>query len=357
MSNTNSNANLVSIVMPVYNGELFLKEAIESVEKQTYDNWELIIINDGSTDNTDNICLEFSSNPKIKYIKINNSGVSVARNKGIENCSGDYITFMDADDLLPKDGIEKLLEPAKIYNVDIVIAQSYVLKSKLIEPKNNSNVSELLTGKDALRLYFHHRISSSVWGNLFSMDTIKDIRFYPGLNRGEDVMFMYDLFLSNLNSRVYYSNELTYIYRVTSDSLSHYDFKKHNKVLDNYEKHLLALNELFLKHKDTALQHYHTLNANGIGMYLSLYLQFLDKYERQLPPDYLLIYNNVKPFLSGQHKIILYKYEILSPEEFDNYLKKLRIKNKLESLYNSYLRRFFYKFLHLIKKIVLLLSK
>lgn len=89
--------NLVSIIMPAYNAEKFIEEAIESVLEQEYQNWELLIINDGSIDKTEDVILHFKDS-RINYFKQENGGVSSARNLGLQEMSGDYFCFLDADD-------------------------------------------------------------------------------------------------------------------------------------------------------------------------------------------------------------------------------------------------------------------
>ena len=91
--------DLVSIIMPAYNSEKFITEAIESVLNQKHTNWELIIINDGSTDNTINKVEQFTRDKRIRLLNIENSGVSFARNLGIKTSKGKYISFLDSDDI------------------------------------------------------------------------------------------------------------------------------------------------------------------------------------------------------------------------------------------------------------------
>lgn len=100
----------VSIVLPVFNGERFLRDAVESVLKQTSSNWELLIINDGSTDSTASICDEFAATDKrIRVFHQANGGVNAARAKGIDNATGDYLTFLDADDALLPNALDQMI--------------------------------------------------------------------------------------------------------------------------------------------------------------------------------------------------------------------------------------------------------
>jgi len=128
---TNEFNNQISVIVPVYNGEKYLPEAIESILAQTYKNIELIVIDDGSTDNSRDIALSY---PNVKYFYQENKGVSAARNLGIQKAASDYISFLDADDLwLPN----KLLLQMKALNDDpsIVIVTGYV--EQFISPEVN----------------------------------------------------------------------------------------------------------------------------------------------------------------------------------------------------------------------------
>ena len=113
----------VSIIIPVFNGEPFLDRCLSSVINQSYNNIEIIIINDGSTDNTQSICESYSKNdPRVIIINKKNEGVSTARNVGLDTAVGDYIYFVDADDYVLEDGIEKLVKKAIDNAADIIVA-------------------------------------------------------------------------------------------------------------------------------------------------------------------------------------------------------------------------------------------
>lgn len=124
------NHPLVSVIIPVYNVEKYLNECLDSVVNQTYKNLEIILVNDGSTDRSGNICDEYASgDTRIKVIHKKNSGVSAARNVGIEHSNGEYITFVDSDDFIDTKAIEHLVENAKKYNSDITIGDHIVYHS------------------------------------------------------------------------------------------------------------------------------------------------------------------------------------------------------------------------------------
>lgn len=112
---------LISVVVPVYNVEKYISRCVDSVLKQTYTNWELILINDGSSDKSGTICDEYASNDsRIRVIHQKNSGPSVARNNGVACANGEYIAFLDSDDWLYPEMYQKLINAAKEYDADMV---------------------------------------------------------------------------------------------------------------------------------------------------------------------------------------------------------------------------------------------
>ena len=112
----------ITVIMPVYNVENYLAEAIESVINQTYKNLEIILIDDGSTDKSGNICDEYEKiDSRIKVIHQENKGLSGARNAGIEVATGNYIMFIDSDDIFPKDACEKMLNYIEEKDADYVV--------------------------------------------------------------------------------------------------------------------------------------------------------------------------------------------------------------------------------------------
>lgn len=132
-----NNNPLVSIIMPAYNAEKFISKSIESVLQQTYPNWELLVINDGSIDNTSNIVNSFNDS-RIKLIEQDNSGVSKARNTGIANSTGEFIAFLDSDDLWLQDKLEIQVK-YMINNQNIILSYgdylSFIEDGKIIENK------------------------------------------------------------------------------------------------------------------------------------------------------------------------------------------------------------------------------
>lgn len=119
--------DLISIIIPAYNSAKFIKETIQSVIDQTFKEWELIIIDDGSTDNTKELIQTYLKDERIRYYFQKNSGVSMARNKGIELSKGNYIAFLDADDLWLPDNLQEKIKILSNDNTDWVFSDAYLL--------------------------------------------------------------------------------------------------------------------------------------------------------------------------------------------------------------------------------------
>jgi teichuronic acid biosynthesis glycosyltransferase TuaG len=181
---------LVSVVMPVFNASLYLKEAIESVVNQTYTNWQLLIVNDGSFDDTEEIALSFSDS-RIAYIKQKNKGVGSARNVGLSSMSGDFFCFLDADDILPPKSIEsrisKFFSNPALNFVDGVV-RIFVDKIdkpvRMYSPKFRGNpLYELLKLND-----------NCFFGPSWMVKADKQgFRMHEGLTHGEDILFYMEI--------------------------------------------------------------------------------------------------------------------------------------------------------------------
>ena len=171
---------MISVIIPVYNGEKYISECIESVLKQTFRDFEIIVINDGSTDNTAEICRKFKN---IRYFYQENKGVSKAREKGLQVSKGEYITFIDSDDTIKSDFLETML--CEMENCDIVCCNSI----DEIEYKSDIyiNEDEILTDKERIyKDYFSlKRYTTCIWGKLFKRSILDKVEF-PQMEYAED---------------------------------------------------------------------------------------------------------------------------------------------------------------------------
>ena len=183
--------SLVSIIVPIYNAELYVSECIDSILKQTYTNFELLLINDGSTDNTSYICKKYNKDDnRIHYIEKKNEGVSIARNIGLKHASGDYVIFIDSDDIVKPNYLQLLIDKKENdlvvsgftaqYNNQI-IRESKFLNSIIVLNHSNNLLDKVL-------------IFGTPWAKLFKLEIIRryNIQFNPKLSLHEDHLFYFE---------------------------------------------------------------------------------------------------------------------------------------------------------------------
>jgi len=186
--------SIVSLIIPVYNAEKSIECCVISILEQTYNHIEVIIVNDGSTDNSEEIIYSMSKlNDNIKYVKQENSGVSVARNHGISVSSGDYIMFVDSDDWLEKDCVEKMVNVLEATNSDYCFSDWYVEKmSGTYIDYVNKAFNPVLSADLLYRFYIANRRGCAPWGKLYKRELItkNDIVFPKGLPYAEDYLFV-----------------------------------------------------------------------------------------------------------------------------------------------------------------------
>lgn len=190
-------ANLISIIIPVYNVQDYLDECIKSIINQTYKHLEIILVDDGSPDKCPEICdIWEKKDGRIKVIHKSNGGLSSARNAGLEIAHGEYISFVDSDDFLPNNAIEILYSRICQDNkIGIVSGQIYRYKDNSVSIFNKSweiTEEECLSTQDFFLKTMNMTISHTVWNKLYRKDLLSDIRFRNGRNN-EDTLFMYDL--------------------------------------------------------------------------------------------------------------------------------------------------------------------
>lgn len=222
---------LISVIIPAYNVESYIERCLESVVNQTYENLEIIIINDGSTDATPFLCDKWEKRDKrIRVIHKENGGASRARNIGIENARGDYLAFVDSDDWIEKDMYEYLIQLIKLYSVDVVfcdfVRKRNERKRQIKKRKEKIVVRE---GKEIDRYFYRidgEKSSYAAWCGLYKSTSIEGIRFIEN-EINEDVLFRYEIYKKV--RRIVFSNQYKYNYYVnrkgvTQKELSQKDY-------------------------------------------------------------------------------------------------------------------------------------
>ena len=197
---------MVSIIVPVYNVESYLDECIQSIVNQTYQNWECILINDGSMDNSEHICDTWvEKDNRIHVIHQSNQGVSAARNTGIQHAKGEYITFIDSDDWIEKNYLYSFIEALQNNQSDLIVSgliHNYNNgETKIYTPQspesfnlNWQNINSFVSLNKIHLLY-------PPYVKLYKAQLIKkyNIRFNKQYSYGEDLLFNYD-YLEHVNT-------------------------------------------------------------------------------------------------------------------------------------------------------------
>lgn len=203
---------LVSVIIPAYNVERYIEECLNSIINQNYANCEIIVINDGSTDNTLNVIKEFAiKDNRIKIINKSNTGVSDTRNCGLYEAKGDYIVFVDGDDYLAKDYLSYMLNLIDNNGADFALSLNcFTYKN---EKQVNKDIIKKLSSEDATALLLSPRVMVGCWNKIYKREFLNNnkIRFLPDLRYGEGLQFITHVTL--LTNKIICGNRKVYYYR------------------------------------------------------------------------------------------------------------------------------------------------
>ena len=181
----NNDSPLISIIIPVYNGKKYLAQCIDSIVGQTYGNWELLLIDDGSTDGAEDMCDEYAANnDRISVLHKVNGGQASARNEGIALAKGEYIGFVDCDDWLEPDMYATMIATLQREQAEIIICgytEEYAHRQKIVNGDGEQTTYDSAT---ALRLVLQGKIGSYLWSMLFKREVVQELM--PDLNPYED---------------------------------------------------------------------------------------------------------------------------------------------------------------------------
>ena len=264
--------NLVSIIIPCYNQAQYLPAALQSILEQSYTNWECIIVNDGSSDNTETIANDWCKKDiRFKYFFKENGGLSSARNLGLANSKGDFILFLDSDDFIAP---EKLLLSVKSFmedtSLDLVITDfNSVLGAKLVQLEPFVKLADFTFNLENILHKWDLGFSIPIHCALFKKDSVGDIRFNEKLKAKEDWLFWIQFFKSD--SRTLYINQPLVTYRMHEDSMT-----KNVLLMNNNQE--LVIN---LIKKELNATEFELFILNRLKSYQSKYIEYSVKYSEQ----------------------------------------------------------------------------
>ncbi|GHV18516.1 glycosyl transferase family 2 [Clostridia bacterium] len=219
--------NKISVIVSVYNVAPYIRECLRSIQQQTHQNLEIILVNDGSTDNSGRVCDEFSAmDQRFIVLHKKNGGVSSARNAGLDIASGEYLAFVDPDDYLAHDFYEKLYAALIEYNADLTVSCTDLI-SESGKPLLPDSVKGLFLGEsvsfennDAVQDgILCNRINCLSWNKLFKRELWGDAHYPVELSLGEDMATVVDVCAGA--ARAVYCADAVYYYRLRDKSLLH----------------------------------------------------------------------------------------------------------------------------------------
>ena len=206
-------ADKISVIVPVYNVEAYLERCVESILQQTYANFELILINDGSTDSSGVICDNLASqHENVKVYHLENAGVSNARNMGIQLATGSWVTFIDSDDFVTQDYLATLASAVEGLNVGFVIAPLHHIKNGIVtDLPPHSGKTELWSTEETMKeLLMTTRTSFFPVAKLFKRDLLADEKFNTNYHLAEDALFLTEFLLKTRCNSVFIDKPIYY---------------------------------------------------------------------------------------------------------------------------------------------------
>lgn len=212
--------NKISIIIPVYNSVKFLNACLDSIIRQTYQNMEIILVDDGSTDGSSTLCDEWGKkDSRIRTLHQKNQGVSAARNYGLKFATGNLISFVDSDDTLENDMYEKLIDTMLKYKADIAHCGYKRMNEngEIIKEVSGSHIILEQDSEEAIQYMLEGKyFVGGLWNKLYTYDSIKNLQFCIDLKNNEDVLFNV-LAFQNAN-RIVFVDETKYCYYEHSSS-------------------------------------------------------------------------------------------------------------------------------------------
>ena len=275
----------VSIIVPVYNVELYLEDCVKSLTGQTYSDIEILLVDDGSTDGSGIICDEYAeSDKRIIAFHSGNRGVSAARNKGLENARGQYICFIDADDYAGKDYLRILAELIETTNAGMALIGAVEVTSEETVFVSSRDQREVLNSRTAFReMIYGEKFGWASWGKLYRKELASLIRFPEGIIY--DDLYTIPYILENCG-KCAYSTSKQYYYYQCEDSLTHSisekSIRQWSKGMDKLFHYVQEVYPEYMDHADRTF----IINVFRIVVDRLLYSSSYGKWSRKLKNRY-----------------------------------------------------------------------
>lgn len=316
---------MISVIVPVYNVEKYIRNCLDSIINQTYKDLEIILVDDGSTDNSGAICDEYAQkDSRIKVIHKQNGGLSSARNAGLDNATGKYVGFIDSDDFIELDMYEKLLNTLQVTQTDVCMCGCKIVSEQgAILFKNNLpikiyKIDDIL--KDVIL-----PLETSAWNKLYKREIIGNARFPEGKIHGEDLIFTLEYLTSEMTFSAIEDYSYYYVKHPSSITTSKFSIKSFDEVYCKDQAYNLVA-EKFPHYKENALKWCFRARMNIIRKLLgSVQIE-----------EYNAEYENYKTWVIKNYKLVKCRLSLKERLEF-NLLKISK------GIYKVVAKRRFYK--------------
>ena len=253
---------MISVIVPVYNSEKYLHRCIDGILAQNYTDFDLLLIDDGSTDNSGNICDEYEiRDGRIRVFHQENGGVSSARNLGLDNARGKYVMFVDSDDYMLPNMCELMISTLETKNADLVICGTTETGGGFWRPQEDRDYSIKEFKENFIHL-LHTELLSPPWNKIYKRDRIGNRRFHEDISFGEDLLF-----------NIQYINTCENISFIKASPFYHEKENENSLVVRFNRKRLLDIEKVWVTVDD--------FSENEKGLYCK-YLRDLTVYARQL---------------------------------------------------------------------------
>lgn len=288
----------VSVIVPIYKVEKYLDRCVNSIINQTCQNLEIILVDDGSPDNCPKLCEDYAKQySRIKVVHKENGGLSSARNAGLDVMTGDFVTFVDSDDILDLSFIEKCLEVLKNENAQIVSCKALRFSNEEdieLAKKNNGSI-EVYTKKHALKNTFLRPCDYEfyvAWGKLYKSKIFENLRFTNGVLHEDEYICHY---LFDKCEKFAVLNENLYYYYVNAESITGVGYRLKRT---DYLRALIDRADFFKEKYPALLHDFSTyLIYRCIDLYFEIPSDFKDK--RIAQKETIKLYKRSKKYLKG----------------------------------------------------------
>lgn len=340
--------DLVSIIVPIYNSETTIERCIKSIINQTYHNLEIILIDDGSIDNTSLICQKYQKiDGRIVFIKKDNSGVSNTRNYGLNIAKGKYIQFVDSDDYIDRKCTEKMVKAIEENSSDIVICGINIVKrgKKILNSINAKNIKDFKNEIEVFKDLVDTGLIFYIWNKLYLKNKIINF-FDENMTLGEDVIF--NLNYLNLANKVNIIDEGLYNYTLNEKGINNQNLSLNNKYIDN-----LLENSLYIYNSIIKFSKIYFKDDNMNEAYINYILTSINE---NIPK---IVLNNKIRKKNKLNKIREYALNsqirsALKNVRSQNLLIRLLYNKKVNTIYYfikvKYILKFIFEKIHIIKK-------